>query len=153
MAIGLVLFSARVQAQDKKALDSVDKVIIKTIIQLAERAAGEAGPNWAAIEAQIWASYSEIQCDRAVTKARIYYYYGKDWAKFCSAIVHYTDAYEDKDDAALMNKNAGFILQRSQNPTEWKAALGWIPHALDKDPESQTYKATRDALSAKLVGH
>jgi hypothetical protein len=104
------------------------------------------------ISQQVRTSYTDVQTDRALTKAKIYYYYGKDWAQFSTAIIHYTDRYENKDDGKLMNTNANYILQRSQSPAEWKAALGWIQHVLDKAPDNQTYKATRDALNAKLVG-
>jgi len=152
LALGLMTLWLSTDAQDKKALDSVDGVIMKTIINPAEESAGSGGPNWTAIGQQVRASYTELQADRAITKAKIYYYYGKDWAQFSTAIVHYTDAYENKDDGALMNKNAKMILDHSQDPKEWKAALGWIQHALEKQPNNETYKATRDALNAKLVG-
>jgi hypothetical protein len=152
LTISLLFMTIAGRAQDKKALDSVDKVIMQTIINPAEEKTGGQAPDWTAIAQQAKASYSDVQTDRAVTKAKIYYYYGKDWAQFSTAIVHYTDTYENKDDGALMNKNADFILKRSQNPAEWKAALGWIQHVLDKAPDNQTYKATRDALNAKLVG-
>jgi hypothetical protein len=153
LAFGLMTLTFTAKAQDKKALDSVDKVNMKTIINPAEESAGSGAPNWAVISQQVRASYTEIQTDRAVTKAKIYYYYAKDWAQFSTAIVHYTDAYEDKDDGALMNKNAKMILDHSPDPKEWKAALAWIQHVLDKAPDNQAYKATRDALNAKLVGH
>jgi hypothetical protein len=146
--------SFRAVAQDsaakKRALDSTDKVIIATIIRPAEQAAGSLEPNWASIESQVRASYSDIQTDRAITKARIYYYFNRDWAKFSSAIVLYTDAYEDKRDAGLMNKNAGFILRYSQNPKEWRAALGWVQRALEAEPGNAACQAMRDALQAKL---
>jgi hypothetical protein len=153
LALGLMMLSLSTHAQDKRALDSVDKVIMKTIINPAEESAGSEVPNWVAISQQVRTSFSDIQTDRAVTKAKIYYYYAKDWAQFSTAIVHYTDTYENKDDGVLMDKNAKMILDHSQDPKEWKAALGWIQHVLDKAPDNQTYKATRDALNAKLVGH
>ena len=156
LAIALVLTAVQVQAQDpkanKKALDSVDRVIIRTIITPAEDAAGSPGPNWLALAQQIKASYSETQTDRALTRAMIYYYWNKDWAQFSTALVRYTDAYEDKGDAVLMNKNARMILDHSVNPADWKAALGWIQQALDKDSDNSGYKATRDALQVKING-
>jgi len=153
LALGLMTLTLSTHAQDKKTLDSVDKAIMQTIINPAEERAGSEGPNWVAISQQVRASYTEVQTDRAVTKSKIYYYYGKNWVQFSTAIVHYTDVYENKDDGALMNKNAKMILDHSQDPIQWKAALGWVQHVLDKAPDNQTYKATRDALNAKLVGH
>jgi hypothetical protein len=152
LAFGLIFSTLSTQAQDKKALDSVDKVIINGIIKPAEQAANGQEPNWTAISQLVRASYTDVQTDRAITKSKIYYYYGKDWAQFSTAIVHYTDAYENKDDGELMNKNAKMILDHSQDPKECKAALAWIQRALDKAPDNSSYKATRDALNAKLVG-
>lgn len=153
LILTLLFCSLGVRAQDKRALDSTDKVIINSIIRPAEQSAGNQEPNWTAIEAQVKASYSEVQCDRAITKARIYHYYGRDWAKFSNALVHYTEAYEDKSDAALMNKNARMVLDHSENLAEWRTALDWIRHALDKDPENSACKATKAALEARINGH
>ena len=152
LAIAFLFAATTAGAQDKHALDSVDKVIINTIIKPAEQATSGQDPNWTAIQQQVKASYSDIQTDRALTKAQIYYYYGKDWPKFCTAIVHYTEAYESKDDLPLMNKNAKMILQNSQDPKEWKAALTWVQHAADKEPTNADYRTTADALTAKING-
>ncbi|HXB07667.1 MAG TPA: hypothetical protein VNW04_11135 [Puia sp.] len=140
------------RAQDKKALDSVDKIIINSIIKPAEQAAGDQAPNWAALEAQIKASYSDVQTDRAVTKAKIFYYWSKDWPQFSTALVHYTDVYEDKEDFKLMDKNAKMVVDHSTNLRDWKAALTWVQHAADKEPGNAEYKATVDALKAKING-
>src|SRR5580698_5080202 len=97
LALGLITLTLTTQAQDKKALDSVDNVIMTRIIHPAEERAGSGGPNWVAISQQVRASYTDVQTDRAITKSKIYYYYAKDWAQFCTAIVHYTETYENKD--------------------------------------------------------
>lgn len=151
-AIGLAFLAIGGRAQDKKYLDSVDRVIIKQIIEPAEQSAGGQEPSWAALRLQIRVSYSEVQTDRAITKAQIYFNWSRDWAKFSTAIVHYTEAYEDKEDGKLMNKNAKFILEHSEDPKEWKTALGWVQHAADKEPDNADFKATRDALAAKVNG-
>jgi len=140
-------------AQDKKALDSIDKVVIAQIITPAEQQAARQNqpPAWDEMTKEITAKYSATEADRAVTKARIYFYYGKDWALFSAALVHYTTAYEDKEDLRLMNKNATYVLQHSTNPEEWKTARGWVKHAVDKEPSNATYKATYDALTEKII--
>jgi hypothetical protein len=148
----LIFVASRADAQDKHSLDSVDQVIIDKIITPAEQAGGDAEPNWSSIKQQTLAGYSAVQTDRAVTKAQIYFYWTKDWPKFSTAIVHYTEAYEDKDDLDLMNKNAKFILQWSADPKEWATALRWIQHGVDKAPDNADYKATRDGLVAKING-
>jgi hypothetical protein len=148
----LLLLSVTTHAQNKKSLDSVDKVIIQSIIQPAEEQAGNSEPAWAAIGQQIRMTYSETQSDRAVTKAQIYYYYGKNWGRFSTAIVHYTETYEDKNNFELMNKNANFVLTYSSNPKEWQAAETWVKTAVDKEPDNKAYKSTYDSLMAKING-
>src|SRR5258708_6561128 len=147
---GLLLVSSLSYAQNKKSLDSVDKIIINQIITPAEQHDPGQEPQWTALTQQIKASYSDVQADRAITKGQIYFYYGKNWPKFCAALVHYTEAYEDKNDLALMNKNANFILDRSTDPKELATALGWIKHAVDKEPSNEKYKTIYDALAAKV---
>jgi hypothetical protein len=149
---GLLLVSFISNAQDKKSLDSVDKVIISQIITPAEQHDPNQEPSWTALTLQIKASYSDVQADRAITKAQIFYYYNKSRPKFCAALVHYTVAYEDKEDLALMNKNANMVLDRSTDPKELATALGWMKHAVDKEPANEKFKTTYNALSAKVGG-
>jgi hypothetical protein len=152
LAIAILLAVTTANAQDKHSLDSVDDIIFRTIINPAEEAVNGQEPAWTAIQQQIRAGYTDVQTDRALTKARIYYYFGKDWLKFSAAIVHYTEAFENKEDLPLMNKNAKMILQHSQDPKEWKTALAWVQHAVDKEPGNLTYKTTADGLKAKING-
>ena len=147
----LLLATLSAGAQNKKTLDSIDEVIIKQVIEPAAQQGGDGDPAWAMIGEKIKASYSENDAERAINKAQIYYYFGKDWPKFCSALVRYTEKYEDKNDAKLMNKNAQFILQHSENPAEWKVAQNWIAGATAKDPTNAIYKATADGLAAKMA--
>ena len=147
----LLLLAVTTHAQDKKSMDSVDKVIIRGMIQPAEEQAGTNEPAWAAISQQIRMTYSDTQADRALTKAQIYYYYGKNWPRFSTALVHYTETYEDKNDFPLMNKNANFVLTYSANPREWQSAQAWIKTAVDKEPGNNTYKTTYDLLTAKII--
>jgi hypothetical protein len=72
-------------------------------------------PDWQVLGQDISTKYGDNYVDRNVTKAKIYYYYGKDWRLFSQSLVHYTEAYEDKEDFKLMNKNAKMVLQYSQN--------------------------------------
>jgi hypothetical protein len=111
---------------------------------------GATTPDWVALGAAVKAKFGEGYVDRSVTKAKIYYYYGKDWPLFSSALVHYTEVYENKDDLPLMNKNAKMVLQNSQRVEEWKAAAGWVKHAMDKEPSDHGYKDTYDALTTKI---
>ncbi|HVV07244.1 MAG TPA: hypothetical protein VHC96_23615 [Puia sp.] len=107
-------------------------------------------PDWPTLGQDIRTKYGDSYVDRTVTKAKIYYYYGKDWPLFSQALVHYTEAYEDKEDLKLMNKNAKMVLQYSQNTDELKAALVWIKHAVDKEPGNAAYKDTYDGLAMKI---
>lgn len=131
-----------------------DSIIITDIINPTSNDALGKGqtPDWEAMRSQIALKYDGTYADRTITKARIYFYYGKDWPLFSTAIVHYTEAYEDKDDLRLMNKNAKYILRYSQEPAEWKKAQSWVKHAVDKEPSNSTYKETYDALEMKIKG-
>jgi hypothetical protein len=126
-----------------------DSIILADIIMpLVNNAA--VAPDWRALGADIKSKYGDSYVDRSVTKAEIYYYYGKDWPLFCKALVHYTEVYENKDDLPLMNKNAKMVLQYSQSTDEWRSAAGWVKHAMDKQPDDHGYKDTYDALTTKI---
>lgn len=113
---------------------------------------GATTPDWNALAADVKAKYGESYVDRTVTKAKIYYYFGKDWPVFSKALVHYMETYEDKDNLRLMNKNAKMVLQYSQDPEEWKAADAWVKRAVDKEPGNAVYKETFDGLMTKIKG-
>lgn len=100
----------------------------------------------------ITAQYGEACAERTITKARLIYYYGKDWPQFSSALVQYTNNYEYRDSLSLMNRNAKMVLDHSDNPAEWKAAQVWAKYASDKNPSDDEYPSTYDALTAKLSG-
>jgi len=139
-------------SQNKKTLDSLDKVVIAEIITPAQTTARQNGedPDWQDLTKRIMEKYSAVQADRAVTKSKIYYYYNKDWQIFSTAIVHYTEKYEDREDFKLMNTNAKFILQHSNSPEELRMASSWIKHAVDKEPTNATYQQTYTAIQEKL---
>jgi hypothetical protein len=152
LAIALLFVTSCASAQDKHALDSVDQAIIQNVITPAEQSAGDEEPNWTALKQKILVSYSAVQADRVISKAEIYFYWTKNWPKFSTALVHYTEAYEDKEDLELMNKNAKMVLQWSKEPKEWAIAQRWIQHAVDKEPGNADYKATAEGLKAKING-
>ena len=85
-----------------------------------------------------------------MTRAKLFYYYSKDWVKFATAIVEYTEKYEDKSNLKTMNTNAGFVLQYSTDKSELEKALGWSRLTLEKAPDNSEYLKTRDALIEKL---
>ena len=151
MAVGLILFagSSPLWAQSEKHNDSV--ILADIILPMISKSSGTQDvPDWQALGADIRTRYGDSYVDRTVTKARIYYYFGKDWPLFSKALVHFTEAYEDKDNLQLMNKNAKMVLKYSQNPDEWKTATSWIKHAMEKDPDNGDYKDTYNALAAKI---
>ena len=150
----VIFFSAtllRAQSPDAATVRYNDSLILANIIKPLVSSA--AAPDWDALATDVKAKYGESYIDRTVTKTKIYYYYGKDWPVFSKALVHYTVAYEDKEDLRLMNKNAKMVLQYSQDPEEWKAAVAWVKHAVDKEPDNAAYKETYDALTMKIKSH
>lgn len=149
--IVLVFSTAVARAQDKKTLDSLDKVIIAQFIAPAEQKAGMQEPGWNELREQIRSGYLDIDADRAITKAKIYYYYNhQDWSRFSTAIAYYTKTYVDKEDLKLIDKNVNYILEYSTDREELKTALTWISHAMIKEPTNPSYKMTFEALSAKV---
>jgi hypothetical protein len=152
--LGCLLTFAAAHAQADHKLDPQtlqnDSVILQQVIMPALHQPQE--PDWKVLRTTIVTRYNDSYGDRNVTKAKIYYFYGKDWAQFSTAIVQYTQAYECKDDLTLMNGNAKMILAHSQNPAEWKAAQGWVRYATEKAPSNEKFKATYDALTEKLQG-
>ena len=109
-------------------------------------------PDWNALGTTISNRFGDTAAIRNVTKAKIYYYYNRDWAQFCKAIVQYTQAYECRDSLSLMNMNAKMILEHSLSLDDWRAAQSWIKYASEKDPANLEFKNTCDALTAKING-
>lgn len=144
----------RLQAQfvNTPEIKRKDSVILADIINPSVIKAKQENqtPEWVLLGENITGKYNADYADRTITKAKIYYYYSKDWPLFCTALVHYTDRYEPKTDVKLMNKNAKMILQYSTNQVELKAAFGWSIIAINADPGNAAYKETYEALKAKM---
>ena len=136
---------------DPKTLDN-DKIISTEIIHpaLDNARSQHQEPDWTVLRTTITARFDASYADRNITKARIFYFYGRDWAQFSTALVQYTQTYEWRDSLTLMNKNAEMILKNSNNPADWKAAQSWVKYALNQSPSNSTYRATYDALTAKI---
>jgi hypothetical protein len=132
----------------KQADDSIKTTIIDPEVMKANH--NNAVPDWEELTITITSKYNAEYADRTITKAKIYYYWYRDWAIFSSAIVHYTESWEDKNNLSLMVKNANFILQHSENELELKTALSWIKPAIDKEPSNTKYKEVYDGLVSKI---
>jgi len=135
------------------AIRAKDSTIKVNLIGPAEQSAGGEAPDWAALTQTITQKYDAITADRTITKAKIYFYYYKDWPTFCDAIVHYTDKYELSNDYKLLNKNAGMILKNSTDAAQLKEAQKWAKAALDSDPNNTDFKTTCDGLTSKIAGN
>lgn len=140
----------KAQSPDAMTVRQNDSLILANMIMPVVNSG--ATPDWDVLAGDVKAKYGDSYVDRTVTKAKIYYYYGKDWSVFSKALVHYTEAFEDKDNFKLMNKNAKMVLQYSKDPEEWKAAAVWVKRAVDKEPGNAGYKETYDALTTKIMG-
>lgn len=128
-----------------------DIAIKKDIIEPAVQNANGEAPNWAALTKVITEKYEETTADRTITKAKIYFYYSKDWSAFCAGIVNYTNKYELANDYKLLNLNAGMILKISNEQMLLKEALRWAKAAADNEPGNIKYKETYDSLMAKIT--
>ena len=156
--LGCFLTVTLVHAQADHKLDAQvvanDKIISHEIVQPAIQNARSQNrePDWNILRTTITTRFDATYADRNITKARIFFYYGRDWAQFSTALVQYTQTYEWRDSLSLMDKNANMILDHSQNPSELKAAQSWAKYAADKNPSNDTYRATYDALTARIAG-
>ena len=152
----LVVAVAHAQADHKLDDQTVanDKVISKEIIHPALQNARSQNqePDWKVLRTSITTRFDAASADRNITKAQIFFFYGRDWARFSTALVQYTQNYEWRDSLSLMNTNAKMVLDHSQNPAEWKSAQSWAKYASDKNPSNDTYRATYDALTEKIAG-
>ncbi|HSZ87359.1 MAG TPA: hypothetical protein VK787_15105, partial [Puia sp.] len=72
-----------------------DNIIKIEIIDPAVREANGEAPDWNSLTVEIAKKYDVTYADRTVTKAIIYFTYGKDWPTFTAVIVKYTVKYED----------------------------------------------------------
>jgi hypothetical protein len=156
LACHFAFFAATAQSDHKLDDQTIqtDKTIRAQIIKPFIAAADQQNqpPDWKVLRTTIVAQYGDTYADRTITKARLIYYYGKDWPQFSSMLVQYTNNYEYRDSLPLMNMNAKMVLDHSDNPTNLKAALSWAKYASDKNPSNEEYKTTLDALTAKLNG-
>ena len=154
--LGCFLAVTLAHAQADHKLDSQtvanDKIIMHEILKPALQSAQGQEPDWKILRTTITTRFDASYADRNITKARIFYFYGKDWAQFSTALVQYTQNYEWRDSLSLMDKNAKMILDHSTNPSDWKSAQSWAKHATDKAPSNDDYKATYDALTTKING-
>jgi hypothetical protein len=130
--------------------DANDKLIKETIIDKAVNAAGGNVPDWAAITKAVTEKYDATTADRTVTRAKLFFYYSKDWRAFATAIVHYTDNFEDKTNLKTMNTNANFVLEHSTDKKELGQALSWARLLIEKEPDNADYQKTYAALNGKL---
>jgi len=156
--LGCILTVTVAHAQADHKLDSQtvanDKVIMHEILAPALKTAHEQNqePDWKILRTTITSRFDPTYADRNITKAKIYYFYGRDWPQFSTALVNYTQEYEWRDSLSLLDKNARMILDHSRNPAEWKAAQSWAKYASGKNPSNAIYRATYDALTAKING-
>jgi hypothetical protein len=129
-----------------------DKAIADAMITPAVDAAKSADkvPDWKAIAASVTQKYDAVTADRTVTRAKLFYYYSKDWKAFASAIVNYTEKFEDKSNLATINTNANFVLEHSTDKEELAKAFSWSKKLVEKEPDNADYKKTYEALKEKL---
>src|ERR1700744_5669246 len=131
LLLGAAMYTSQAQTtntvitEHDPAVKAKDDQIKTEIIDPARTAANGQAPDWEAIQKTITAKYDAVTADRTITKAKIYFYYGKDWPQFCAGIVHFTNNWELTNDYKLLNLNAGMILKNSSDPSQLKEALRW----------------------------
>jgi hypothetical protein len=135
--------------QDIKA---VDEKLKAELIDPAIAKANEAGaaPDWTALTKTVAAKYDAVTAERNVTRAKLFFYYGKDWKAFASAIVVFTEKYEDNSNLPTMLTNANFVLEHSTDKAELAKALAWANMLVEKEPNNEDYKKTLEGLKEKI---
>jgi hypothetical protein len=148
---GSVTISKRATATSTTvSADANDKLIKETIIDKMVNAAGGKLPDWKAITNTVAEKYDAVTADRTVTRAKLFFYYSKDWKAFATAIVNYTEKYEDKSNLETINTNAGFVLEHSDDKAELAIALTWAKVLVEKEPDNSDYQSTYKRLQEKL---
>lgn len=151
---GFALFNKQANSVDSVmksksySRDIVDKILINEDIDPLRQ---NGNADWKQINKALTEKYDATIADRAITKAKIYSCYGKDWQEFTAALVHYTDEYEDKANLKLLDKNARYVLQHSQSKREMQSALTWNELTLAEQPGNKDFIATNAALKTKLA--
>jgi hypothetical protein len=107
--------------------------------------------SWPACRDSITKKYNATIADRVITRAQLYRDYGKDWPAFCSALIHYTDTYEDRKDLNLLDKNARMILENSNDKDCLQAVLRWSRQTLVAEPANAAYRSTYTLIQQKLA--
>lgn len=142
--------AAATPVQDVKATDEKVKAeLIDPVVNKAHEA--DTTPDWAALTKTVTAKYDAVTADRNVTRAKLFFYYGKDWKAFASAIVNFTEKFEDKNDVQTIHTNAKFVLDHSESKAEVEKALAWSKSLVEKEPSNQEFKQTNEQLVAKLA--
>jgi hypothetical protein len=133
------------------AQDVVEKVLIRSEIEPALRKlpAGSQ-PDWKQLTNYLSNKYDPLSGQRAVIRAELSFYDGKDRMKFCRALVVYTSLYLDHTDTSLMDHNASYILKYSNDERDIKSALTWSEMTIQEEPNNLVYKKTHQAIEQKL---
>jgi hypothetical protein len=106
-------------------------------------------PDWSVLNKIIAAKYDQVTADRAIARSQILFYYSRDWPAFVTAIVEFTDKFEDKDNAKVLNTNAHYVLEHSTDKVQLGRALVWSKIATEKDPSNAGYLQTYISLQEK----
>ena len=109
VCLNLAMVGVKAQEKELKIKDST--IIVDMINPVTSATPEGEDPAWDDVSKAVTAKYDAPSADRAVTKAKIYYYYGKNYPAFATAIVHFTVAYEDKENFKLMNKNGSSLVR------------------------------------------
>jgi hypothetical protein len=156
LGAGLLLMAGIAQAQtgnNKQETRIQDSVLMKDVFEplVVDAVNNDETPDWEVLKTKVSAGHDAAFTERFICKAKIFYFYGRDWSEFNAALIHYTETYEDKNDARLMNKNARMILDHSADRKQLEVALSWSKQAVVKEPANADYKKTQDALAEKLA--
>ncbi len=133
------------------AQNVIDKVLILTdIMPVLKKLKPGNAPDWNALKANLSQKYDPLSGPRAVAKAKVIFYYGKDGEAYCKALIYYTNIYDDHSDMGLLNKNACDILKYSTDTVDLKSALYWSKKTVKSDSINVVYQGTLKRLMERI---
>jgi hypothetical protein len=139
----------KVTEQDLGVL-ATDALIANKIIKPAEQNSNGKVPDWDLLTAKVMVGYGNNAADRTITKAKMQYYYHKDWSLFCASVVHYTEFFVMNNDYSMLDAMAETILKNSDDPAQLKVAQRWAGLANAAEPQNKQYNKTFQAFYYKL---
>jgi dienelactone hydrolase len=113
-------------------LEEIDPVVFPG----GEPSAAE--PAWATLTETITKKYGAAHAHRAVLRARVFWYWGKErWPAFSKSLVEFAERYGIERSRIHVNNASWRIFEHSDDPAELNAAASWMARVVQQEPDDQ----------------